>query len=109
MKVNVDNENGIVMVRPSGKLDALTAPVLQESLDRILEEGSLRLVIDMTEVRYVSSAGLRVFIRVGRQLMQTGKMSVTGLHASVRQVFEMAGFHLIMTICDDVNSAKAAV
>jgi len=109
MNVNIDSQDGIVVVRPSGKLDALTAPQLQESLNRVLEEGALRVVIDMTDVRYVSSAGLRVFIRVGKQLMQTGKMAVAGLHASVRQVFEMAGFEMILSICDDVDSAKSRV
>ena len=109
MKINIDNEDGIVIVRPNGKLDALTAPALQESLDQALDGGAQRLVIDMAGVKYVSSAGLRVFIRVGKKLLQSGKLAVAGPHPSVRQVFDMAGFDMIMTICDDVDAAKNVV
>lgn len=109
MKVSVENEGDIFVVRPSGKLDALTSQQFQDSMDEVLNDGGTRIVIDMSEVAYVSSVGLRVFIRSAKQLMGTGKVAVAGLKSSVRQVFDMAGFAMLMSLCDTLEEAKAAV
>ena len=114
MKVNVETEDGVVVVRPSGKLDAITSPHFQESMNEIIKEngqgeGQQRVVIDMTDVPYVSSAGLRVIIRAAKTIMGNGKLAVTGLSSSVQQVFELAGFEKIMSICADLETAKQNV
>ena len=109
MNVSIVTEDDIFIVRPAGKLDALTSPQLKESIDGVLNDGGTLLVIDMSEVAYVSSAGLRVFIRSAKHLMGTGKVAVASLKSSVRQVFDMAGFAMLMSLCDSVEDAKVAV
>ena len=107
MKVDIQTDSDVSIVRPAGKLDALTSPKFQESLDRILNDGVQRIVIDMSQIEYVSSAGLRVFVIIAKRLMANGQLIVAACAPSVKQVFELAGFPILMTICDDVTEAKS--
>ena len=107
MNVNVEHEGDVVVVRAIGKMDALTAPTMQDAIDEVLNEQPSHVVIEMSDVPYISSAGLRVFIRAAKAAKGSGKLAVCGLHENVRQVFELAGFDKIMSLCDDLDAAKA--
>lgn len=108
MNVNVETEGDLVIVRPVGKMDALTAPVMQEAVDEIMQKQPPHVVIDMADVPYISSAGLRVFIRAAKSAQGSGKLAVCRLNDNVRQVFELAGFDKIMNLCDDLETAKSS-
>ena len=107
MNVNVEQQGDVVIVRPIGKLDALTAPTMQDAIDEVLNGQPAHVVIEMSDVPYISSAGLRVFIRAAKAAKGSGTLAVCGLHDNVRQVFELAGFDKIMSLCDDLDAAKA--
>ena len=109
MKMDVESAGDVTVVRPAGKLDALTSPQFQEAISDIVQETAGGLVIDLSDVPYVSSAGLRVFIQAAKSLMGKGKLAVSGLNDPVRQVFELAGFEKLMSICEDVETAKQNV
>ena len=107
MNVKVETEGDVVVVRPMGKMDAITAPPMQDAIDEVLAENPAHVILDLSEVPYVSSAGLRVFLRVAKAAKGTSSLAVCHLHENVRQVFELAGFDKIMTLCDDLAAAKA--
>lgn len=107
MKVDVQSENGIVTVRPQGKLDASTSTTFQEAMNQALQQKATFIVVDMSAVPYISSSGLRVFVVAAKQLMGTGKLAAAALQTTVQHEFELAGLSRIIEVFDDVASAKA--
>lgn len=108
MKVEVETSGGVSVVRPAGRLDAITSSELTDSLTKLVVAETPRIVLDLSAVPFVSSAGLRVVLQAAKQVMGRGKFAVCGLVPAVRQVFDMAGFNRILTICDSQDSAVAA-
>ena len=81
----------------SGRLDTQTAPELENELDSILS-GIKELTFDMTNLEYVSSAGLRVILKAQKAMNAQGSMKLTGVNDSIMEVFDITGFLDILTI-----------
>ena len=81
----------------SGRLDTQTAPELENELDAVLP-GLKELVFDMTNLEYVSSAGLRVILKAQKAMNTQGSMKLTGVNDSIMEVFDITGFLDILTI-----------
>ena len=92
-KINQDAVTFIV----SGRLDTQTAPELEKELDSILS-GIKELTFDMTNLEYVSSAGLRVILKSQKAMNIQGSMKLTGVNDSIMEVFDITGFLDILTI-----------
>ena len=92
-KINNDEVTLIV----SGRLDTQTAPELEKELDAILS-GLKELTFDMTNLEYVSSAGLRVILKAQKAMNAQGSMKLTGVNDSIMEVFDITGFLDILTI-----------
>ncbi len=76
------------------------------ALTIVLQEGSINIVVDLGEVGYISSAGLRVFLSTLKSVKaKSGILVLANLHSNVAKVFKLAGFTKIFTIMDDVASA----
>ena len=91
----LDNEVATLIV--SGRLDTQTAPELEKELDSILS-GLKELTFDMTNLEYVSSAGLRVILKAQKAMNTQGSMKLTGVNDSIMEVFDITGFLDILTI-----------
>ena len=92
-KINQDALTLIV----SGRLDTQTAPELESELDAVLS-GVKELTFDMTNLEYVSSAGLRVILKAQKAMNAQGAMKLTGVNDSIMEVFDITGFLDILTI-----------
>ena len=97
MQINYNREAEKLTVAPEGRLDTATAPEFEQKIGEILE-GVSALVLDMTKVEYVSSAGLRVILKVQKVMFNQGKMKLIGVSESVMEVFEITGFSNILKI-----------
>ena len=91
----INNESATLIV--SGRLDTQTAPELENELDNILS-GLKELTFDMTNLEYVSSAGLRVILKAQKAMNTQGAMKLTGVNDSIMEVFDITGFLDILTI-----------
>ena len=91
----IENENVILTI--SGRLDTTTAPELEKTLDNVLD-GIKELVFDMTNLEYISSAGLRVILKAQKAMNAQGSMKLTGVNDSIMEVFDITGFLDILTI-----------
>lgn len=81
-----------------GRLDALSAPEFDSILKNSLEDIDL-LILDFSDLHYVSSAGLRVILLAQKEMnARNGKMIVKDVSLGVREVLEMTGFAGILTI-----------
>lgn len=81
----------------TGRLDTTTAPQLETAVEAVLDEVQ-ELELDMTELAYISSAGLRVILKAQKAMNQKGSMKLTGVNDSVMEVFDITGFLDILTI-----------
>ncbi len=82
-------------VSVTGHIDTVTAPQLEAelSLDAVEE-----LVIDISGVAYVSSAGLRVFLSSYKTMAKKGGMTIVGAQPAVLEVFKITGFSSIFKL-----------
>ena len=91
----INGESATLIV--SGRLDTQTAPELEAELDAVLS-GLKELTFDMTNLEYVSSAGLRVILKAQKAMNAQGSMKLTGVNDSIMEVFDITGFLDILTI-----------
>ena len=80
-----------------GRLDTTTAPALDKTINEDIT-GTKNLVLDVKELEYISSAGLRVLLGAQKKMQKLGSMKVTNVRDEVMEVFEMTGFADILTI-----------
>lgn len=95
MEIVKELEGTTLTVKLEGRLDTLTAPELEEDMQGALE-GVTDLVVDLEALEYVSSAGLRVLLRLMKQMKQ--QMVIRNVSELVGEVFEVTGFSDIFTI-----------
>ena len=95
MKIQFNQNDGILTVALEGRLDTSTAPELDSFL-REQYDGSGALVIDCEKLAYISSAGLRVLLAA--QKKTKGEMKLTQVCELVMEVFEMTGFADVLVI-----------
>lgn len=82
----------------AGRLDTNTAPELEAALRNLLPTCS-DLVLDFTDLAYVSSAGLRVLLVAQKEMNRTaGQLTLTHVNEDVMEVLDMTGFSDILTI-----------
>lgn len=78
------------VVSPSGIINSLTASLLEEKLDRILQKTPSLIAMDLAELTYISSAGIRVMVKTQKALNKTdGKLMFMHLQPQIRKVFEI--------------------
>ena len=84
-------------IKLTGRLDTTTSPELEKELKDSLD-GITTLIIDMTELEYISSAGLRVLLSAHKIMSAQGSMKLVNVNEIVQEVFDVTGFSDILTI-----------
>ncbi len=97
MTITKTQDNDKLTVKLEGRLDTTTAPQLESELKTALDDVK-ELVFDISELSYISSAGLRVLLAAQKVMNKQGKMVVTGACEAVMEIFEVTGFVDILTI-----------
>ncbi len=81
-----------------GRLDTMTSPLLENQMKGALDEIKI-LTLELSKLDYVSSAGLRVFLKFHQSMEKKGgKMQIRGASKDIREIFEVTGFDNIFTI-----------
>ncbi|MGN1150622.1 MAG: STAS domain-containing protein [Lachnospiraceae bacterium] len=97
MTIGIAKESESLTMKLGGRLDTTTAPELEKAFEENMDV-SKDLILDMKELEYISSAGLRVLLAAQKKMNQSGKMKLTGVSDEVMEVFEITGFSDILTI-----------
>jgi anti-sigma B factor antagonist len=109
MQISEEITGGVVVIAVAGRIDSNTAGELEAVLPARIEQNPAT-VVDLAEVAYVSSAGLRVLLKGAKVAKARGvKLALAGLAPSVHEVFVISGFSSIFTIAPDRAAALAAV
>ena len=97
MTIQRKAEGASLTLTLEGRLDTTTAPQLEAEIKNGLK-GVTNLIIDMKDLVYVSSAGLRVILAAQKQMNRKGKMVIRNVCSTIMEVFEVTGFTDILTI-----------
>jgi anti-anti-sigma factor len=122
MEVTEHKTADIVTLSLSGKLDSTTAKTFEEKILTRIDSGDRRFIIDVAELEYISSAGLRVFALAGKRLNSAnGKLVLCGFKKTipyytlnripdpVREVFDTSGFSSIFSTYGSHDDATEAL
>ena len=98
MKIDKKKNGTELIVEVIGRLDSLTSPELEDELEESYE-GITKLILDLGQLEYISSAGLRVLLGAAQAMEeQEGELIVRNLTQAVRDVIELVGFDSAFTI-----------
>lgn len=110
MEVNENIEGEALILSPVGRIDSSTAAQFQEITLGKISEGHGRLVIDFSNVDYISSAGLRVILMAAKRCKAAnGGFAMCNLAAHIKEVFEISGFLKILTLAENQEDAISLV
>ena len=105
MEIAKKDKDGVVIVSLIGRLAADSAVETEEELGKAIEENK-KLLIDLSGLEYISSAGLRVLLVAAKSIRRdSGKMCLSGLKESVMEVFEISGFAAIFDLAATEDEA----
>ena len=109
MEINLKTVEQITVVEIIGDIDGKTAPLVQEQISPLIQAGC-KIVLDMTQVDYMSSAGLRLMLTIHRQVSGSkGQVILTGISEEIQENMSATGFLDFFTIQDTVNAAVAVL
>lgn len=109
MEILIGEADGVSVVGIQGDIDGGTAPAAQSQVLPLVKP-DCRLVLDMSRVSYMSSAGLRVLLHLYRQVTgRGGRVALACLSPDLRDTMSLTGFLDFFTACDTVDAAVAEV
>jgi anti-sigma B factor antagonist len=96
MNITIENLDRHIILKIAGRLDTNTSHELENSLTDVINNDSEVILIDCSELDYISSSGLRVFLVAAKMLEEKGqKLSFSGMKDFIKEVFEIAGFTVL--------------
>ena len=109
MQVTAEWVGGIVIARVKGRVDGSNSIQFWKELRAAIGEGDQSVIVDLADLRYISSSGLRVFMLVSKERrIQHRGMALCSLSDSVEQVFGITGIDKIIPIYESRSDAIAA-
>ena len=106
--VGRSTRDDLTVLTLEGFLDAHTAPDFEAAIEKEIDDGHLRLIVDGAGLTYISSAGLGVFMGFIEDVRDGGgDIKICGLIPKVKEVFSLLGFEELFDVVDDVDSAAA--
>lgn len=110
MKINVTEQNGASIMALEGRMDATTTAVFELSSRGVLDDGARKVIVDMTALEYISSAGLRGILGMVKSMKAaSGTLAFCGLQPMVSEVFRISGFNAILSVYDTLDAALLAL
>lgn len=96
----------VTLLRVKGYVDATTAPEMHKAVASLLQEEHYQIVVDLSAVNYISSAGWGVFVGEIRTIREAGgDLKIVHMTPEVREVFEMLEFNRILTSYESIEEA----
>ncbi len=96
MTINKETNGNEMVISLEGRLDTTTAPELDEEIKKL--DGVDKLVFDLKQLEYISSAGLRVLLSAQKIMNKKGGMVIKNVSDVINEIFEVTGFVDILTI-----------
>lgn len=99
MEIQEKIDGATVILEPLGRLDTNTSGEFEEKLAETFAAGATQLIIDLIQVDYISSAGLRVLLMAAKKIKTLkGSLILCSMSDHIKEVFDIAGFTPVFTI-----------
>lgn len=109
MGIGFEEEKGATVAVVVGRMDSGTAPDLDRALKERIEGGAANVVLDLSAVEYISSAGVRTLIVAARSSKaNSGRLVICGLNSYPEEVLRLAGLLPMFTVRKDRAEALQA-
>jgi len=106
MELRCEEMEGIQVVHVTGRIENTTVAIFGQEIGRIIGNGNRQLLLDLTGVPYINSAGLREILVAAKRLKKPGDRCVfCGLSGEVKKIFELAGFTTILQVYPTIRDA----
>jgi anti-sigma B factor antagonist len=104
--LQTSQQDDLSIIMLEGFVDAHTAPQFERAVQSEIDAGRIRIVVDCTQLNYISSAGLGVFMSFIEEVRERGgDIKISGLVPKVKHTFEILGFQDIFEMLDDLPTA----
>ena len=109
MNITEQKIGDVVVAKIQGKFDAATTPTAESTLYRLLAARGVHLILDLSDVSYMSSAGIRLLLNLVRQARrQSGALRLAGVQPQTKRTLELVGLVPIFPLHGDVAAALGA-
>jgi anti-sigma B factor antagonist len=109
VEISTRKEGDVLVADLVGSLDTQTSGPASEEMSRVISEASGKLLVNMEKLEFLSSAGLRVLLRAGKEIQASGgTMKVCEPNGVVKEVLDISGFASFLDIKDSEADAVAA-
>lgn len=99
VNIKEDRRGDILVLRLSGRLDAISSPDAETKVFDFINKGQNKLLLDMAGIDYLSSAGMRMLLSVSKKLKTlSGKLVISTVTVNVMDVLKMSGFDHVLEI-----------
>jgi anti-sigma B factor antagonist len=102
IQVTTKQYKRVDLIEIDGRVDSSTAPQLEQALQKIIKDGRYRIVVDMSETDFMSSAGLRALLSALKQVRRfnRGDVRLAGMPDKVKKAFDLAGLLQVFKVYD---------
>lgn len=99
MKIRKEKEGELLILHPAGRLDSENSPSFEKAVEEAVGRGDKNIIIDMSDVNYMSSRGLRAFLTAAKCAQAAGgKLVACSSQEAVQKVFDMTGVATILGV-----------
>jgi len=110
VKINKYKDESVSVIEIEGEVDASSSITLDEAIGEELDKGEQKIIIDCQQLKYISSAGLGVFMSYIQEISENNvKMILFGLSEKVFNVFKILGLHQLLEIVENKEVALQKV
>ena len=108
MEIAITQHGGATVLTLTGRLDTIAAPILEQAINRTIESGARKILLDFSRVSYISSGGLRVLLAAAKKLKNPGdRYGLCCLSPEVHKIIKLAGFTSIFSLYPSEGEALA--
>lgn len=109
MNITEEQNSGVAVLKPAGRIDSATAGEFEKRLVAAVGNSN-RVVVDMAQLGYISSAGLRALLVAAKKARPGGgRIALAAMAPAIREVFDLSGFSSLFEIFPDGTAAVAAL
>jgi anti-anti-sigma factor len=106
MNLAVETKNEFKIATINGRLDTTNAGEFEQQITALLDGGCKKLVLDCSGLNYISSSGLRIFLVIQKKMkLADGQFRLCSLQPAIKDIFDIAGFSVILSLFADKDSA----
>ncbi|MGD9556267.1 MAG: STAS domain-containing protein [Mangrovibacterium sp.] len=106
MKVTTQTNGPEVYIQVEGRIDTTNYNEFESAVNEVLRDNTRQIYLDCSELNYISSSGLRIFLTIQKKMMAAGgKLKLYGMQPAIREIFDISGFSSIFSIYADRQAA----